>query len=157
MFNNCEDSRKQPPEQGSGSRQKSIAKKRRALLDESDSDDGQPQQMGAAERRQMETDVEHVPKPTWQRDEHLSTLPEVWQEDLYHENMNKLKRKEDAMVTERAVLMLECTALGIVECFQRLGWEAALTFRDEDGQDKIPMKAVIGWMATLRNWDQILP
>ncbi|KAD3337702.1 hypothetical protein E3N88_33222 [Mikania micrantha] len=111
--------------------------------------------MGAAERRQMETDVDHIPKPTWQRDEHLSTLPEVWQEDLYHEKMNKLKRKEEAMVTERAVLMPECTALGIVECFQRLGWEAALTFRDEEGQDKIPMKAVIGWMATLMQFDSL--
>ncbi|KAD6453731.1 hypothetical protein E3N88_08437 [Mikania micrantha] len=112
---------KQTAEQGSSSRQKSIAKKRRTLLvDESESDDDQIQQMGERERRQMEADIEHIPKPTWQRDDKLSTLPEVWQEDLYREKMTKLKRKEDAMVTERAVLMPECTALGIVECFQRL-------------------------------------
>ncbi|KAD6453730.1 hypothetical protein E3N88_08436 [Mikania micrantha] len=106
---------KQTAEQGSSSRQKSIAKKRRTLLvDESESDDDQIQHMGARERRQMEADIEHIPKPTWQRDDKLSTLPEVWQEDLYGEKMTKLKRKEDAMITERAVLMPECTALALM-------------------------------------------
>ncbi|KAD5961654.1 hypothetical protein E3N88_13127 [Mikania micrantha] len=107
---------------------KQLPRRGTLLVDNDDSEEEQNPQMRASERRQMEVEVENIPKPTWQRDEHLSTLPEVWKEELYHEKMDKLKRKEDAMVTERVVLTPECTALGIVECFQRLGVEVVMSF-----------------------------
>ncbi|KAI3807690.1 hypothetical protein L1987_23624 [Smallanthus sonchifolius] len=91
----------------------------------------------------MEEETEQIPKPQWRRNTPLPSLHLVWQEDLYREKIGALEDKESIFVCERVVALAEFRPLGMVECFNRLGWEAALSFHDVDGRDRILTKPII--------------
>ncbi|KAI3827350.1 hypothetical protein L1987_01423 [Smallanthus sonchifolius] len=83
--------------------------------------------------------------------EALCDKHEVWQEELYYEKMeNGLSSPDNALQVEKAIRLSEFRPLGMYKCFERLGWEEALSFRDEEGKNKIPREAIYQWMETLK-------
>ncbi|KAI3731154.1 hypothetical protein L1987_62337 [Smallanthus sonchifolius] len=61
-----------------------------------------------------------------------------------------LSSPDNALQVEKAIRLSEFRPLGVHKCFERLGWEEALSFRDEEGKNKIPREAIYQWMATLK-------
>ncbi|KAI3824695.1 hypothetical protein L1987_06164 [Smallanthus sonchifolius] len=95
--------------------------------------------------------MEQIPKPNWRKTEMLCDQHEVWQEELYYEKMeNGLSSPNNALQVEKAIKLSEFRPLEVYKCFERLGWEEALSFRDEEGKNKIPREAIYQWMATLK-------
>ncbi|KAI3813861.1 hypothetical protein L1987_18596 [Smallanthus sonchifolius] len=111
--------------------------RRNLIIDKSESD------------QEMEVETEQILKPHQKRSTPLSSLHPMWQEDLYIEKIGDLKDNESIFMCERAVMLYDFRPSGVVECFTRLGWEAALSFHDIEGRDRIPSKAILKWMATL--------
>ena len=72
------------------------------------------------------------------------------------EKMGSLRNIENVLVCEWAILMPKFRLIGVVQCFENLGWEACLTFRGE-GPEKIYMNAIVEWMSTLRKVDESNP
>ncbi|KAI3808325.1 hypothetical protein L1987_24274 [Smallanthus sonchifolius] len=104
-----------------------------------------------AKKLRQQPETEQIPKPNWRNSEALCDQHEVWQEELYYEKMaNGLSSPDNALQVEKAVKLSEFRPLGVYKCFKRLGWEEALSFRDEEGKNKIPREAIYQWMATLK-------
>ncbi|KAI3827074.1 hypothetical protein L1987_01137 [Smallanthus sonchifolius] len=97
----------------------------------------------------MEIENQQVPKPKWTRNTPLSPLHGDWKEELYKEKMASKVDKESIFVCKRLVQLFAFRALGVVECFERLGWEVVLVFHDPDQVGRIPNRSIVNWMTTL--------
>ncbi|KAK1432991.1 hypothetical protein QVD17_09895 [Tagetes erecta] len=88
--------------------------------------------------------------PNFTRSTKLSEHDPEIRKQLYFEKLKKgVKHKDNIFLCERAIDIEDYETIGLVEKFRRLGWEAALTFRDEGHGDNIPTKAILEWMSTL--------
>ena len=103
-------------------------------------------------QEESESEEEQIPKPSWDKKVPLSSFHEVWQQELYMEKMSSLRNIENVLVCERAIAMPEFRAIGLVECFERLGWGAVLSFKGE-GPDVVYQDFIVEWMSTLTKID----
>ncbi|KAJ0914569.1 hypothetical protein HanPSC8_Chr06g0240081 [Helianthus annuus] len=89
--------------------------------------------------------------PDWETDKRLSSFNNKKLETLLYKSkmMGLINGIEGVMLCERLVNPEELRLLGITQKFERLGWEAALTFC-ENKYVKVYVKAVEQWMSTLR-------
>ncbi|KAI3775760.1 hypothetical protein L1987_45513 [Smallanthus sonchifolius] len=104
-----------------------------------------------AKKSRQQPEMEQIPKTNWRKTEMLCEQHEVWQEELYYEKMaNGLSSPKNALQVEKAIKLSEFRPLRVYKCFERLGWEEALSFRDEEWKNKIPREAIYQWMETLK-------
>ncbi|KAK1437352.1 hypothetical protein QVD17_03143 [Tagetes erecta] len=82
----------------------------------------------------------------WGPKVNLSKLPFSQQKDLYRENIDPI---DEAWVCERPVKVDELQGYGVVEGFEQLGWEAGLTYCNND-KEEIYIEEVKQWMSTLK-------
>ncbi|KAJ0558066.1 hypothetical protein HanIR_Chr07g0332261 [Helianthus annuus] len=87
------------------------------------------------------------PKPDWTSGS-LLDQPEEWREDLFHEQMNKLKQRSEAFICEKEIREVDFGPFGITAKFKALGWEAALKCYDNEVK-KMYDAQIQEWMATL--------
>ncbi|KAF5806424.1 hypothetical protein HanXRQr2_Chr05g0221291 [Helianthus annuus] len=69
------------------------------------------------------------PKPDWTSGS-LLDQPVEWREDLFHEQMNKLKQRCEAFICEKEIREADFGQFGITAKFKALGWGAALKCYD---------------------------
>ncbi|KAF5781746.1 hypothetical protein HanRHA438_Chr11g0500151 [Helianthus annuus] len=88
------------------------------------------------------------PKPDWTSGS-LLDQPEERREDLFHEQMNKLKQKNEAFVCEKEIREADFGPFGITTKFKELGWGAALKCYDNEVKKMYDVQ-IQEWMATLQ-------
>ncbi|KAJ0592210.1 hypothetical protein HanHA300_Chr03g0082251 [Helianthus annuus] len=71
------------------------------------------------------------PKPEWTSGS-LLEQPEELREELFHEQMNKLKQRSEAFIYEKEIREVDFDPFGITDKFKALGWEAALKCYDNE-------------------------
>ncbi|KAK1430662.1 hypothetical protein QVD17_13565 [Tagetes erecta] len=99
-----------------------------------------------------EVTVARVAKPVWTRKKQLSELAEEWRSDLYLEKIAKVGARENLIVGERKTVISDFQNYGLVDCFDKLGWRAALTFNNDD-KEEVYLDEIIQWMTTLKKED----
>ncbi|KAJ0716599.1 hypothetical protein HanPI659440_Chr13g0514471 [Helianthus annuus] len=61
------------------------------------------------------------PKPDWTSGS-LLDQPAEWREDLFHEQMNKLKQRGEAFICEKEIREVDFGPFGVIAKFNALGW-----------------------------------
>ncbi|KAJ0478516.1 hypothetical protein HanHA300_Chr13g0500931 [Helianthus annuus] len=87
------------------------------------------------------------PKPDWTSGS-LLDQPAEWREDLFHEQMNKLKQRGEAFICEKEIREADFAPFGIIAKFNALGWGAATKCYDGETK-KMYDKQIQEWVASL--------
>ncbi|KAJ0686718.1 hypothetical protein HanOQP8_Chr11g0418761 [Helianthus annuus] len=97
-----------------------------------------------------DSEAMEVELPEWSRGERLSKFKN-FQKELYLEKISKVPRNKLG-VAERFTMISDFQYYGLVKCFQRLGWEAALTYNNNN-KSEVYTDEIVEWMSTLEKKD----
>ncbi|KAJ0510894.1 hypothetical protein HanIR_Chr11g0545791 [Helianthus annuus] len=97
-----------------------------------------------------DSEAMEVELPEWSRGERLSKFKN-FQKELYLDKISKVPRNKLG-VAERFTMISDFQYYGLVKCFQRLGWEAALTYNNNN-KSEVYTDEIVEWMSTLRKKD----